>query len=153
MMAKRKQSNKNRKQVKRKTKHFQLRVEHPIDAHVDEILSFAKSQRREVTVIRDGVRLLWALENNDLSVLFDMFPYLKAQLTPPAPAPVGGAGQSELAKEIAAEIILQGGSGGYVMQSALPTPQKPAAPPIAEIKQSAAVSADDIADNFLSMFA
>lgn len=71
-----------RKPIKRVTKHFQLRVDHPIDAHVGEILSYAKGQRREVTVIRDGVRLLWALENNDLSVLFDMFPHLKGQFLP-----------------------------------------------------------------------
>ena len=50
--------------------------------HVGEILDFSRSQRREVTVIRDGVRLLWALENNDLSVLFEMFPHLKSQFIP-----------------------------------------------------------------------
>jgi Flp pilus assembly protein TadB len=60
MMAKRKTS-KNRKQVKRQTRHFQLRAEHPIDQHVKEILDFKRSKRSEVTAIRDGVRLLWAL--------------------------------------------------------------------------------------------
>ena len=54
----------------RQTRKFQLRRDHPIDAHVSEILDYSRAKRREVTVIRDGVRLLWALENNDLSVLF-----------------------------------------------------------------------------------
>jgi len=66
----------------RQTRKFQLRRNHPVDAHVSEILDYSRSKRREVTVIRDGVRLLWALENNDLSVLFEMFPYLKDQFIP-----------------------------------------------------------------------
>jgi hypothetical protein len=68
--------------VPRQTRKFQLRHNNPIDIHVGEILDFSRSQRREVTVIRDGVRLLWALENNDLSVLFEMFPHLKSQFVP-----------------------------------------------------------------------
>ncbi len=68
--------------VPRQTRKFQLRHNHPIDAHVSEILDYSRSQRREVTVIRDGVRLLWALENNDLNVLFELFPHLKSQFIP-----------------------------------------------------------------------
>ena len=66
----------------RQTRKFQLRRDHPIDAHVSEILDYSRSKRREVTVIRDGVRLLWALENNDMTVLFEMFPHLKDQFIP-----------------------------------------------------------------------
>lgn len=66
----------------RQTRKFQLRRDHPIDAHVSEILDYSRAKRREVTVIRDGVRLLWALENNDLSILFEMFPHLKDQFIP-----------------------------------------------------------------------
>ncbi len=66
----------------RQTRKFQLRRDHPVDAHVSEILDYSRTKRREVTVIRDGVRLLWALENNDLSVLFEMFPHLKDQFIP-----------------------------------------------------------------------
>ena len=66
----------------RQTRKFQLRRDHPVDAHVSEILDYSRTKRREVTVIRDGVRLLWALENNDLSILFDMFPHLKDQFIP-----------------------------------------------------------------------
>ena len=66
----------------RQTRKFQLRRDNPVDVHVSEILDYSRSKRREVTVIRDGVRLLWALENNDLSVLFEMFPHLKDQFIP-----------------------------------------------------------------------
>ena len=33
-------------------------------------------------MIRDGVRLLWALENNNLAVLFELFPHLQKQFIP-----------------------------------------------------------------------
>jgi hypothetical protein len=46
-MAKKK-STKQRKEIKRTTRHFQLRTEHPHDQHVREILDYGKSQRREV---------------------------------------------------------------------------------------------------------
>lgn len=106
-----------RKPIPRQTRHFQLRKNHPVDTHVSEILDFARAQRREVTVIRDGVRLLWALENNDLSVLFEMFPHLKPQIGG------GGAGGSEL-REIRSmlEIVVAGRkSNEMIMQSALPS--------------------------------
>jgi hypothetical protein len=84
MMAKKSSKTKTtpKRYVPRQTRKFQLRHNNPIDVHVGEILDFSRSQRREVTVIRDGVRLLWALENNDLSVLFEMFPHLKSQFVP-----------------------------------------------------------------------
>jgi hypothetical protein len=78
----------------RQTRKFQLRRDHPIDAHVSEILDYSRAKRREVTVIRDGVRLLWALENNDMSVLFEMFPHLKDQFIP------GGVNLIEQIREI-----------------------------------------------------
>jgi hypothetical protein len=84
MMAKKNTKTKvpQKRYTARQTRKFQLRRDHPVDAHVSEILDYSRSKRREVTVIRDGVRLLWALENNDLSILFEMFPHLKDQFIP-----------------------------------------------------------------------
>lgn len=70
--------------VPRQTRKFQLRLNHPTDSHVGEILDYAKAQRNEVTMIRDGVRLLWALKNDDLNVLFELFPHLERQFKPDA---------------------------------------------------------------------
>lgn len=69
-----------RKHVKRNTYQFQLRVgnEYPIDQHVSEILKYKREHKETATAIRDGVRLLWALEQGDLSVLYEMFPQYKA---------------------------------------------------------------------------
>ena len=84
MMAKKSTKTKTppKRYTPRQTRKFQLRRDNPVDIHVSEILDYSRAKRREVTVIRDGVRLLWALENNDLSVLFEMFPHLKNQFLP-----------------------------------------------------------------------
>ena len=84
IMAKKKPKQPNARYVARQTRKFQLRRDHPIDAHVIEILDYAKGQRSEVTMIRDGVRLLWALKNDDLRVLFELFPHLERQFNPDA---------------------------------------------------------------------
>lgn len=149
-MAKRKTS-KNRKPIPRQTRKFQLRLEHKQDSHVREILDFAKSQRREVTLIRDAVSLFWALENGNLDALFEQFPQYKAQLAAAAPTGgQGGAGGNNLAKEIAEHLALIGGSN-YVMQSALPAPAIPLpAVPKAVVKAAKPVSSDEIANNMLA---
>lgn len=82
-MAKKSQKPKpKRRYTPRQTRKFQLRQDNTGDLHIAEILDYARTQRREVTMIRDGVRLLWALENNNLSVLFDLFPHLQKQFVP-----------------------------------------------------------------------
>jgi len=122
-MAKRKQTKqtKPRKQVKRQTRHFQLRIEHPKDAHVKEILDYCRSQRREVTVIRDAIALYWALENDNLEALFEMFPQHRAKLTGGGQ---GGGGDLEQIKSML-EIIAAGRKQGeFIMQSDQPTTGK-----------------------------
>jgi hypothetical protein len=71
-----------RRYVPRETRKFQLRRDHPVDTHVSQILDYSKMRKCEVTTIRDGVRLLWALQNDDLSVLFELFPHLKSRFVP-----------------------------------------------------------------------
>ena len=131
--------------IPRQTRKFQLRVDHPKDAHVLEVLNFARSQRREVTVIRESIALYWALENGNLEALFEVFPQYKTQFAP----------STAEALEQFMEILRQQqqptviGAGQPVKYDPpIPLP----APPTVEVKQSAGVSADAIADNFLSMF-
>jgi hypothetical protein len=68
-----------RRYIPRETRRFQLRLDDPTDMHVREILHYAKSKRRQLTMIRNGIRLMWALENDDLAVLFELFPSLKGR--------------------------------------------------------------------------
>lgn len=79
MMEKAVKKKRERRFIPRETYKFQLRLDHTGDVHVHDILKYAETQRRAVTIIRDGVRLLWALENDDLSVLFELFPNLKGR--------------------------------------------------------------------------
>jgi hypothetical protein len=82
-MAKKRETDQTaRRYVPRQTRKFQLRRDHPADAHVAEILDFARTERREVTVIREGVALWWALENGNLEYLFEKFPQYRAQFQP-----------------------------------------------------------------------
>ena len=120
MATKRKQS-KNRKQIKRQTRKFQLRVDHPQDAHVREVLDYARANRREVTMIRDAVTLYYALEQGNLDALFDAFPQYKAQLAPPAPPAASGAGDDLQQIKAMLEIVVAGRKAGeLVMQSGQP---------------------------------
>ena len=71
-----------RRYIPRETYKFQLRLDHTEDIHVYDILKYAETERRAVTTIRNGIKLMWALENDDLSVLFDLFPNLKGRFVP-----------------------------------------------------------------------
>ena len=73
---------KPRRYIPRQTRKFQLRLDEPTDIHVGEVLDYARSQRREVTVIREAVALYWALENGNLEYLFEKFPQYRAQFKP-----------------------------------------------------------------------
>lgn len=117
----------NRKPVKRITKHFQLRVEHPQDKHVIEVLDYAKSQRREVTVIREAISLYYALEQGNLDALFEKFPQYKS-----IKDGSGGAGELDEIKRMLELLIAQRKSAdsGYTMQSLQPTTGKQLAAPV-----------------------
>ena len=83
-----------------------------------------KGQGQFTRAIREGLRLWTSLRDGQIDVLLELFPWVREALTKSAPAQsVSGVGGSDLAKEIAAQIILQGGTGGYLMQSAMPTAQ------------------------------
>lgn len=114
---------KRRTYIPRSTRKFQLRVgeRYPVDAHVAEILDYKRKQRSEVTTIRDGVRLLWALENNDLSVLFEMFPHLKEKLEPP-PTDDGAGRLEKIESMLEIALANQKANNGYTMASQPPLP-------------------------------
>ena len=79
-----------------------------------------KGQGQFTRAIREGLRLWTSLRDGQVDVLLELFPWVREALTKSAPAAsVSGVGGSDLAKEIAAQIILQGGTGGYLMQAVL----------------------------------
>ena len=145
-MAAKKKSQTKRKPVPRHTRKYLFRNDHPMDQHVEDILNFWKSRKKEITNLRKAVALYYALEQGDLPAMFDVFPQYKIQFAP----------STAEALEQFMQILKQQqptASGGGQFQS-IPSgiPKPLPAPPVVEVKQSTGVSANTIADNFLSMF-
>jgi hypothetical protein len=142
MAKKRQQSQAKRQYIPRQTRKFQLRRDHPGDAHIAEILDYAKSQRREVTVIRNGVRLLWALENGNLDVLFELFPQYQSQFKPDA---------EELIQQFMAMLQSGVGAAAPVVPASRQLPARPELPRPLEPLPPAEYD-DQASENFLNAF-
>lgn len=110
MAKKRQKTQKTNRYVPRQTRKFQLRLNHPTDVYVAEVLDEARKQRREVTIIREGVMLWWALENGNLEYLFEKFPQYRNQFKSDTDSVI-----QEFLR------ILQGGTGETTMPRALPS--------------------------------
>jgi len=143
-MTAKKRSAPKRKPIPRHTRKYQFRDNHPVDQHVEEILNFWKNGKQEITNLRKAVALYYALEQGNLPILFDMFPQYKAQFAPST------AEALEQFMAILKQQQLQPVENRQLANPIIPKPLP--APPVAEIKKATAVSANDIADNFLSMF-
>ena len=144
-MATKKKSAAKRKSVPRHTRKYQFRNDHPMDQHVEQVLNFWRSEKQEITNLRKAVALYYALEQGDLPALFEVFPQYKAQFAPSTAEAV------EQFMDILRQQQHQIASGaGQSIKYDPPIPLP--APPVVEVKQSAAASADAIADNFLSTF-
>jgi hypothetical protein len=143
-MLKQKQT-KPQKYAPRQTRKFQLRLDHEQDQHVQDILDYAKSKRKEVTLIRNGVALYWALENGNINALFEAFPQYKAQFAP----------STAEALEQFMQILKQQQQPATI-GAGQPIKYEPAillpALPVVEVKPSVPVSDDVLFDNFLSIF-
>jgi len=120
-MAKKTPKNKTtpKRYIPRQTRKFQLRMDHAQDVHVREVLDYAKSQRREVTLIREAITLYYALENGNLDALFEKFPAFKASFAPQIIAPpASGEGQLDEIKGLLKMIAdQQQSNNGYLMQT------------------------------------
>lgn len=106
----------------RKRFEFWLNDQRQEDWLVYELISKlkkpTKGQGQFTRAIREGLRLWASLRDGQVDVLLELFPWVREALAKSAPpASVSGVTNSELAKEIAAQIILQGGTTGYMTQS------------------------------------
>lgn len=66
---------------------FWIFKDKPEEYRLVEFINYCKSKRIFARVVRDGIRLMWSLGEGDTSVLFELFPGLRAQLTPVQPTP------------------------------------------------------------------
>lgn len=68
-----------KKSPPRKTKKFQLRMNNAQDIHCEEVLNYWRSNKKQVTNIRNAITLYHALEQGSLEALYEMFPTYKGQ--------------------------------------------------------------------------
>ena len=132
----------------RKRYNFWLNDQLESDWPINELITNLKKAGQFTRAIREGLRLWVSLREGDTTVLFELFPSMKTKLT------IGGAGGGGL-EDLNAKLellIAQATTGGYMMQTALPTMKPVEAPPVAFVQQAAPVDADSIADNFLNAF-
>ena len=90
-----------------------------LDLHIDveaaliEELALRKQRRQYTASIRDGLRLLFSLQEGDTSVLFELFPELEGQIQ----SSTGGGGVSQDDIDRLERLILaRGAESGMVMQ-------------------------------------
>ena len=122
-MAKKSEKSKStRRYTPRQTRKFQLRLDHPLDIHVAQVLQHARARRREVTIIREGIALWWALENGDLEYLFEKFPQYRAHFKPDT---------GELIDQFRQMLLQQGRAGGESAVSTVSSPRTLPAPKFA----------------------
>jgi hypothetical protein len=110
---------------------FQVETTNEEDVKVLDTVKDLKKKRMFMPTLRDALNLIMDLRGGSLVVLFELFPWIQEQMqtgqvtAPKPPSPQLPPDTTELAKEIAAQIILQGGTEGYTMQSNPPPQPQP----------------------------
>lgn len=66
---------------------FWLHMDVQEQSRLVEFIEYCKSKRAFARVVRDGIRLMWSLGEGDTTVLFELFPGLRAQLVQVQAAP------------------------------------------------------------------
>lgn len=99
-----------------------------------EYIAYLKKSRKFASYVRNGLRLMWSLGEGDTSVLFELFPGLKAQLQTPPPD------DDKLQRKIEDlhRLILEQGRGITIEA---PLVAAPALKPLAGLKPVAALPA------------
>ncbi len=139
----------------RPRRQFKFLLYQDIDMEVvlTDFVTRLKKERKFVTVIKSALRLYGSLQERDLSVLYELFPWIgeaiKAdQLKPPPSPPDSG----ELQQQISAAVAVGVREAMMNMPSlpaTIPVAKSASAPPKVETKTAPKMSADAIADNFL----
>lgn len=121
------------------------------DKETLEIISDMKSKRTFRGSVIMGIRMVHELRQGRVDTLLKEFPQVVEWLQVKFNPPPDGDLRDEI-RELKRMMLEQGGNTiqpqTLIMKSV--TPSAPA--PVAEVKAAKAVSAEDIADNFLSMF-
>jgi hypothetical protein len=136
----------NRAYIPRREFKFWLRTDREGEAGLIEFIQYAKQTRSFARIVRDGIRLMWSLGQGDTSVLFELFPGLKAQLTPP-PAPDTDQLQRQLA-DLKRLIVEQGSLSAPPVDYPALKPINTGLQPIAGAGRQLSAPIDDDDDEF-----
>jgi len=121
----------------KRTHKFQLNINRDIEAWLHEWIPILTKERKFSQYVRDGLSIMiqiaeWGMSATSVLILlselregkrdklYEMFPHLREDTQPAAPPPQPmppAPNTTELAKEIATQIILQGGADKILMQS------------------------------------
>jgi hypothetical protein len=71
----------------RRTMRFDLDIVKPSELRLYELLLSAKKTRKYSGLVRDGIRLVHDLRNGKTDVLFELFPWIRAEIQPVMVAP------------------------------------------------------------------
>lgn len=141
----------------RKRFEFWLNDQRQEDWDVYELISKlkkpSKGQGQFTRAIREGIRLWVSLRDGQIDVLLELFPWVREAIAKSTPTPVINDREQldEIKNMLEMIAAQQQSSNTYVMKSTAPA--KPLLAPTAAVKQTTpVVSAETIADNFLSMF-
>lgn len=137
---------KNRYRPRKEVKMW-LYLDKPDEARLINFIKHCKATRTFARMLRNGIRLMWSLGEKDVSVLFELFPWIEESMKPSSPAP----DNSDIERQIAElkRIIME--QGGIAAPPAhYPVMKSPTAPPVAAIQAAKAADASTIADNFLA---
>lgn len=142
---------------------FELDIRKAVEGDLDKEIRQLTMDRKFASTVRNALRLVISLNAGDTSVLAELYPHLVTDMVGrgiPVATPPDTSNLERKVDDLTDLIASLRKSGEYVMQPA--TSQQShtmkssgagvAAPPVAEVKQAAGVSADTICDNFLSMF-
>lgn len=109
-----------------------------------------KKERKYVTTLKNGLRLMGSLMQKDLSVLDELFPWVRSEIA--ASVSKKGSGDSDLERQIAElkQMMLESGATIKAPPADYPLMKSPAAAPVATIAKAATADAGQIADDFLA---
>ena len=139
--------------IPRKEYRFWLRKDRDEDTRLMEFIQFCKSTRQFARVVKDGIWLIWSLKEDNLDVLFELFPHLENRFKRAAGQGDSGEMQRQISAAVAqgvqqAMMELPAPPAGYPMMKA-PVSEAQGAAPLAAVKAAALADASTIADNFL----
>lgn len=137
----------------RKEYKFWLYTDLVADSRLMEFIAYLKTTRQFATYIKRGLKLLWTLQEGDLTYLFELFPQLAERLNPPPAPPDKGDLERLIQGAVHTSVkaaMLEMPSLPATIPAAAPLKPSGSAPPALAAKNAPVADASTIADNFLA---